>query len=105
MVPVKAEPVYVFLYSLDIFNILFGGVGVVKTQVALAAVLFRGAEIYAYGFSVTDMKIAVGLGRKTGLHPVINTFAQVFVYKIFYEIRRGFGRFFKKIIHCYISSG
>ena len=48
--------------------VLFGGVGVVHAQVADAAELFCGPEVYNQSLAVADMQIAVGFRRKTGVH-------------------------------------
>ena len=66
--PLKAQPAYVALYGIDELRVLLGGVGIVKTQVALAAVLFRYAEIYAQRLGVADVQIAVRLGREAGVY-------------------------------------
>ena len=74
LIPLKAEPLNILLNRLDIFHIFFLRVGVVKAQVANAAVFFRGAEIDANRFCVADMQIAVGFRRETGLYVVVNPF-------------------------------
>ena len=71
--PVKTEPFYIFHNCVNVFNILFCGICIVKPQVADAAVFFRGAEIDANRFCVAYMQIAVGLGRKTRLNLTVNT--------------------------------
>ena len=70
--PVEAEPVDVVLDGVDVLGILLGGVRIVKTEVADAAEVLGGAEIYGQGLAVSDMQIAVRLGRETGvdLHPL-----------------------------------
>ena len=95
IVPFKAQPGDVFFDGIDIFHIFFAGVGIIKTQVAYAVVLFGHAEIHADGFGVTQMEIAVGLRRKTGLHLVENAVFKVFFNKMFDEIFRfSYFRFF-----------
>ena len=68
IVPIKAEPLNIFLNRLDILGVLFNGVGIVKTEVANAVVFVFHAEVDANCLCVADMQIAVGLGRETGLN-------------------------------------
>ena len=42
-------------------------VGVVESQVGFAAELLSEAEVEADGLGVTDVEVAVGLGREAGL--------------------------------------
>jgi hypothetical protein len=57
----------VFLDGIHILHVLLGGVGVVETQVANAAVVLGDAEIQAYSLGVTYVKVAVRLRRETCL--------------------------------------
>ena len=68
LVPLVAEPLDILFNGVDVFDILLGGVGVVETEVANAAVLLGNAEIDANSLCVADMQIAVGLRRKSRLH-------------------------------------
>ena len=81
-VPLVAEPLNVFLDRVHVFHILFGRVRVVEPQIAHAAVFFGGGEIDLDRFGVTDMQIAVRLGREPRLHVVIHAVCKVFVNKI-----------------------
>ena len=72
-VPGKAQPFDVVLYVFDEHRVLLGGVGVVKAQVALAAVFFRDAEVDAQGLGVADVQKAVRLGREARAHVVVAT--------------------------------
>lgn len=65
--PFEAEPFDVLLDGVDILHVLFDRVGVVEAKVAFAAIFGRHAEVEAYRLGVTDVKIAVRLGRKTRL--------------------------------------
>ena len=79
----------VLLDSVDVLNVLLGGVGVVHAQVADASVLFGGAEVDADSLCVTDVEIAVRLGRKTGvnLHSLASAaLGKLLVYKIVNEV-------------------
>ena len=64
--PVEAEPAHVALDGVDIFLQLFGRIGVVVTQVAVATEFLGNAEIQADRLGVADMQISVRLGRKPG---------------------------------------
>ncbi len=63
----ETEPLDVFFDGVDVFVVFFFRVGVVETQVAQTVVNIRQTEVQADGFGVSDMQIAVGFGRKTGL--------------------------------------
>ena len=52
------------LDGLDEFGLLFGGVGVIEAQVALAAEFAGDLEIHRHGFGMADVQIAVRLRRK-----------------------------------------
>ena len=67
VVPVKAQPVDILLDGLHILHVLLGGVGVVHAEIAHTAVLLGGAKINGQRLAVTDVEIAVGLGREAGV--------------------------------------
>src|SRR5204862_7408850 len=48
----------------DVLLTLLGGVGVVEAQMTAAAVVARQTEVDADRLGVTDVQVAVGLGRK-----------------------------------------
>ena len=64
VVPVKAQPLHGVHDAVDVFGVFLFGVGVVKAQVAHAAVVARQAEVQADALGVADVQVAVGLGRK-----------------------------------------
>ena len=64
--PAKAQPLHRFQNAVDEFKLFFLGVGVVKAQVAHAAIVARQAKVQADAFGVADVQVAVGLGRKAG---------------------------------------
>ena len=68
-IPVEAQPFHVFLDGIDIFGVFLGGVGVVETQVAFAAVFFGQPEVQANGFGMAYMKITVGVRAENGCVP------------------------------------
>ena len=89
VVPVKTEPAYILFDSVNILNILFGGVGVVHTEVAKSVVLLSRTEVYKYRLCVADMQITVRLGRKTrvNLFAVIRAaLGDILIYKSVYKI-------------------
>ena len=65
-VPVKAQPLHRVDDGVDVFGVFLLGVGVVKAQVAHAAVVTRQAKVDADALGVADVQVAIGLGRKTG---------------------------------------
>src|SRR5262245_41715967 len=68
LAPIETEPAHITLDRVDVFLFLLGRVGVVETQMAATAELFGDAKVETDRFGVTDMQIAVGLGRKAGHH-------------------------------------
>ena len=68
IVPIKAEPTHVALDRVDVLLALFARVGVVEPQVALATVGSCEPKIQADAFGMSDVQIAIGLRRKTGLN-------------------------------------
>ena len=66
--PLKTEPVDVFLDGINKFLTLLGRIGVIEAQVTETLVFLRQGEIEANGFGVPDMQIAVWLWRKPGVH-------------------------------------
>ena len=64
--PVEAEPLYVLLDRIDVLDVLFGRVRIVKAQMANAAlVLDRDAEVQADRLGMTHVQVAVWLRRET----------------------------------------
>ena len=87
------------LDALNEHRVLFCGVGVVKAQIAFAAVFLRDAEVYAQRLYVADVQIAVGLGREAGAHVVEASVCQIFLHEFLYKVlRRPFG-----VSHTYFS--
>ena len=87
VVPLEAEPLDVVLYALDVLGVLLDGVRVVETQVALAAVLLRDAEVEGNRLGVPDVEVAVGFGREARLYAsAVAAFGQVFLYFLLYEV-------------------
>lgn len=66
--PLESKPLDVFLDGFYIFHIFLGGVGVIKTQVAYAAVALGNSEVQADGLCMSDVQVSVGLRRETGLY-------------------------------------
>src|SRR5581483_10593567 len=67
-VPLEAEPTDVFHDGVNVLRLFFFRIGVVKAQIGVAVKFIRETEVEADRFGVADVQIAVGLGRKTGLH-------------------------------------
>ena len=57
-----AQPLQIFLDAVHIFHILVGGVGVVKPQIELAAVLLGDGVVDIDGLGAADVQGAVGVG-------------------------------------------
>ena len=85
--PLEAEPFDVFLYRINVFSVFFLRICVVEAQVAHAAELLRHAEVHANGLGMTDVEIAVRLGRETCLETaVILTVGQVARNDLLYKV-------------------
>jgi hypothetical protein len=67
VLPVVAHPFNVPLNGLDIGNILFFRVGIVKPEVALTPEFFRHGKIYIEGLAMADMEPAVRFRGKAGV--------------------------------------
>ena len=86
--PLESEPLDVLLDGFHVFHIFFGRVGVVKTQVTYATIACSYPEIQTDGFGMTDVQVAVRLGRKAGLYfPSVFTFSQVVLNCLFNEVQ------------------
>ena len=92
LAPIEAEPGDVALDGVDIFLLFLDRIGVVETQMAAAAELFGDAEVETDGLGVTDMQIAVRLGRKAGDDPLHAAGVEVGLNDVADEIAAGFGR-------------
>ena len=66
---VPAEPLHAFTDGVDVLLLFLLGVGVVKAQVAHAAVVPGQAEVQPDALGVADVQVAVGLGREAGADP------------------------------------
>ena len=86
IVPLKAEPLNILFDCVNIFGVLFRWVCIVHTKITYAVVFFLNAEINANCLCVSNMEIAVWLGRKTGLDTVINALFQILIDEILNEI-------------------
>ena len=64
--PLEAQPLDIGLDRVDVFLIFLGRIGVVETQVALAAELFGQAKVQADALGMADVQVAVGLRREAG---------------------------------------
>ena len=87
LVPFEAEPLDVLLDARHEHRVLLGGVGVVKAQVAGAAVFFGDAEVDAQGLAVSNVQKAVRLRREAGVYVVVATVRQILLDKLLYKVR------------------
>ena len=91
VVPLETKPLDVVLYALDVLGVLFRGIRVVEAEVALAAILLGDAEVEGDGLSVTDVQVAVGLGREARLDAsAVTSLGQIFLYFLLDEIEAFF---------------
>ena len=88
--PIQAQPAQVFLHRVGILDILLGRVGVVEAQVADAPVLGRNAEVEPGRLGVSDVQVAIRLGREACHDPaLVPAGPQVLRDDTSYEVRRG----------------
>src|SRR5215203_5013574 len=66
LAPVEAEPADVLLDGVDVLLLFLRRIGVVEAQVAAPAELLGDPEVERDRLGVTDMEVAVRLGRKAG---------------------------------------
>jgi len=96
--PVKAQPANILFDGLDVFDILFGRIGVVKAQIALAAEFKCQAKVQAHGFGVSDVQIAIRLRRPARVNPSAKpTRPDVLNDGIAYKVGGSFGIFLSHI--------
>ena len=98
--PLKAQPAYILHDRLDIFGLFLDGVGIVETEVAFAVIFLCQAKVEAYRFGMTDVEVAVGLGRKTGVYlPVVFPVADIFFDDRLNKIEGSLGLFlFRQLV-------
>ena len=65
--PLPAEPADVFLDRVHVLDVFLGRVGVVESQVAIAAESFRQAEIQTDGLGMSDVQITVRFWRESSM--------------------------------------
>ena len=91
--PVKSEPPDICFDGVNVFNIFFDGVGVIKPQVGFATIVLGDTKIKHDGFGMTDVKIPIGFRREACVHaPVKAADAIVFINDICNKVR-SFWRF------------
>ena len=77
--PLETQPFDVVPDGIHIFGVFLHGVGIIKTQVGLAAVFLSDTEVQTDGLGMTDMQIAVRFRWKSGIYfrivfPVLDVF-------------------------------
>ena len=92
LIPVEAKPANILLDCVNKLHILLSRVCVVKSEITAASEPLGNRKINTQSLGVTDMKITVGFGRKTGLDCGVG--ACVFQHEFLYKIAG-----FKVIIH------
>jgi hypothetical protein len=61
-----AHKLNVLLYVLDVFNIFFSGISIIKTKIALSSFVDLGLhKVESHSFAVSNMQITVGLWWET----------------------------------------
>ena len=72
-----AEPIDNVLDMVDKFVVLFAGVRVVESQIGVAAISFCDLEVEADSFGVSNVQVAVWLGRETSVDLAPSEFAML----------------------------
>ena len=67
-VPFKPQPSNVITDGVHIFDAFLFRIGIVETQVGLAAVFLRKPEAHTDGLGMTDVQVAIGFRWKTCVH-------------------------------------
>ena len=84
-----AQPLDISLDSFHIFVVFLLRVGVVHAEIADSTELLRNSEVHGDGFGVSDVEIAVGLGRETRLEAAaVATGSEVVFYDLLDKIER-----------------
>ena len=79
LVPVEAQPLYIFHDRFHIFGIFLQRIRIVKSQIAQTVIFLCRRKIETDGFRVPDVKITVRFRRKTRLYrSVIEIILQIF---------------------------
>ena len=78
--PIPAEPADALHDGIHELGLFLDRVGVVKAQVALAAVLLRDAEVNPDRLGVTDVQIAVGLRREARADATAETASAIVLF-------------------------
>ena len=65
VLPLKAQPSYIFFDGVHILHVFLDRVGIVIPQITSAVVLLRCHEVQADGLGVTNMQVAVRLRRES----------------------------------------
>ena len=70
LIPLETKPLDVFLNGIHVLGVFLGRVGIVETQVRLAAIFLRQTEVNADTFRMSKVQISVRLRRETGQNAV-----------------------------------
>ena len=65
--PLESEPFDVVFDSFHVFRVLLLRIRVIETEVTYTSEFLGNTEVHANGFGMSDVEIAVGLGRESGL--------------------------------------
>src|SRR5688500_7380738 len=87
--PFETEPTHIFFDRFDVLDVFFTGIGIVEAQITTSAEFGRQSEIETDGFSMADMKVTVGLRRKTSMNSsLIFTLLDIVGDDVAYKMRR-----------------
>ena len=91
LIPLEAQPADVVLNRVDVFDVFFRRVRVVKPQVASAVVFFCQPEVQTDRFGVPDVQIAIRLGRESRVDStVVFSLGEIFLDDLFDEVEARF---------------
>ena len=89
LLPLKAKPLNVFLDEVDVAGLFLGRIGIVKTQVAFAAIFLGKSKIQADRLGMTDVQIPIRLRRKPRLNAQMLARLQIFGNNLLDKVARG----------------
>jgi hypothetical protein len=78
----EAQPADIVINTVNVLYVFFSGVGIVITEVEFTVEILCGGSVYPYSLKRADMKITVGLRRKTGMDVVLSALRKVGAYNI-----------------------
>ena len=87
LVPVEAQPLNILLDGIHVLSVFLCGVGVIIAEVGFATVLLGQAEVEADALGMAEVKISVGLRRKTGDDGIYFSLCEILFNNLFDKVK------------------